>query len=106
MQELERVTNLAALEAAAREKLSPAARDYYAGGAEDGWTLAANRAAFGRWALRPRVLVDVQRIDAAVELPGGRAAFPALVAPMGFQRLAHSDGELAMARAAARAGTI
>lgn len=98
--------NVAQYEGAARALLTPAIYDYYAGGAEDELTLRWNEAAFRQFALRPRVLVDVSRIDPSVELLGDRLAFPVLLAPTAFQRLAHPDGELATARAAAAAGTV
>ena len=98
--------NVAQYEGAARALLTPAVYDYYAGGAEDELTLRWNEAAFRQFALRPRVLVDVSRIDPSVELLGDRLAFPVLLAPAAFQRLAHPDGELATARAAAAAGTV
>jgi 4-hydroxymandelate oxidase len=98
--------NVAQYEGAARALLTPAIYDYYAGGAEDELTLRWNEAAFRQFALRPRVLVDVSRIDPSVELLGDRLAFPVLLAPTAFQRLAHPDGELATARAAATAGTV
>ena len=98
--------NVAQYEEAARALLTPAIYDYYAGGAEDELTLRWNEAAFRQFALRPRVLVDVSRIDPSVELLGDRLAFPVLLAPTAFQRLAHPDGELATARAAAAAGTV
>jgi isopentenyl diphosphate isomerase/L-lactate dehydrogenase-like FMN-dependent dehydrogenase len=75
--------------------------DYYAGGADDETTLAANRAAFAQYALRPRVLVDVSDVDCRLNLFGDDIAYPVLLAPTAFQRLAHRDGELATARAAA-----
>jgi 4-hydroxymandelate oxidase len=98
--------NVAQYEDAARALLTPAIYDYYAGGAEDELTLRWNESAFRKFALRPRVLVDVSRIDPSVELLGDRLAFPVLLAPTAFQRLAHPDGELATARAAAAAGTV
>jgi 4-hydroxymandelate oxidase len=63
-------------------------------------------AAFGRWVLRPRMLVDVSQTTAATSLLATEASFPVLVAPMAFQGLAHADGERAMAQGAAAAGTI
>ena len=98
--------NCEALEPAARAVLSEAAYNYYAGGAEDETTLRANRAAFGRFYLRPRVLVDVGEVDLAVDLLGERLSMPVLLAPTAFQRLAHPDGEQASARAARAAGTL
>jgi isopentenyl diphosphate isomerase/L-lactate dehydrogenase-like FMN-dependent dehydrogenase len=98
--------NCEALEPAARAVLSEAAYNYYAGGAEDETTLRANRAAFGRFYLRPRVLVDVGAVDTSVELLGERLSMPILLAPTAFQRLAHPEGEQASARAARAAGTL
>jgi 4-hydroxymandelate oxidase len=63
-------------------------------------------AAFGRWVLRPRMLVDVSQTTAAMSVLGAEVSSPVLVAPMAFQGLAHPDGEQAMARGAAAAGTI
>jgi 4-hydroxymandelate oxidase len=93
-------------EDAARATLPRAVYDYFAGGAEDEVTLRANRAAYERYFLRPRVMVDVSHVDASVELLGERLAFPVVLAPAAFQRLAHPDGELATARAARAAGTL
>lgn len=91
---------------AARAVLPGDVFDYYAGGAEDEVTLAANRAAWRAWSFRPRVLVDVTNVDTSIELLGERLSHPVLVAPTAFQRLAHADGEEATARAARRSGTL
>ena len=93
-------------EALARERMHPAAYDYYAGGAGDEWTLAENGRAFERLTFRPRVLVDVSCVNTSVELLGQRLSCPVLLAPTAFNRLAHPDGELAAARAAAAVGTV
>lgn len=98
--------NLAEYEALARARMDPAAYDYFAGGAGDERTVAENRSAFDRIALRPRVLVDVSRIDSTAEILGQTISLPVLLAPTAFNRLAHRDGELAAARAAGVAGTI
>ncbi|MFY0408997.1 alpha-hydroxy acid oxidase [Solicola sp. PLA-1-18] len=97
--------NLRDYEALAAAVLEPGALGYYAGGAGDELTLADNEASWARWALRPRVLRDVSSIDTSVELLGRTHEHPVLVAPMAYQRHAHPDGELAMARAAAATGT-
>lgn len=97
--------NLLELEALARERLPAGVYAYFAGGAADEITLRENRLAWERLPLRPRVLVDVSVRDASLELPGTRLEFPVLVAPMAMQRMAHPDGELATARAAAATGT-
>jgi len=98
--------SVAEYEERAREILPQAAFDYYAGGAGDEWTLAENRAAFSRFVLRPRVLVDVSTCDTSTTVLGQHVASPILVAPTALQRMAHAEGEVAMARAAAAAGTV
>ncbi len=95
-----------ALEAAARERLSMLAYDYYAGGAEDEITLADNVAAWRRMRLRPRVLRDVSVIDTTTTVLGTPVSMPVLIAPTAYQRLAHDEGEPATARGAAAAGTL
>ena len=93
-------------ERAAEEALDPAAFGYFAGAANDEWTLRENRAAFDRWVLRPRMLVDVSEVTTATTVLGAEASMPLLVAPTAYQRMAHPEGELAMARGAAAAGTV
>jgi isopentenyl diphosphate isomerase/L-lactate dehydrogenase-like FMN-dependent dehydrogenase len=100
------VINVADFEAFARERLDPGVYDYIAGGAGDEHTLRENRAAFERWELRPRVLVDISGVSTATTVLGTEVALPVLVAPTAFQRLAHPEGELATVRAAAATGTI
>jgi len=98
--------NLLDIEARAFERLPRETADYFAGGAEDEVTLRANRAAFDALLLRPRYLVDVSERDLKTTVLGSPIEFPVLLAPTGFQQLAHPDGELATARAAHRAGTL
>ena len=98
--------NLAEIELSARERLAPLAYEYYVGGANDEVTVRENRAAFERLALRYRVLVDVSRRSTSTTVLGTPVAFPVLVAPTAFQRLACDDGEMATARAAAASGSI
>jgi 4-hydroxymandelate oxidase len=98
--------NVADFERLALERLDAPARAYFAGGAGDELTLAENLAAFQRWLLRPRVLVDVAEATAATTVLGQEIAMPLLVAPVAYQRVVHPEGEVAMARAAAAAGTI
>ncbi len=96
--------DLDALEAAARARLPRMVYDYYAGGADDERSLADNRAAWDRYALLPRVLVDIGRRDLATTVLGQAIAAPVAVAPMAYQGLAHPEGERAVARAAGAAG--
>ncbi len=98
--------NLHEYEALARERSPQMVFDYYAGGANDEVTLAENRRAWERVRLRPRVLVDVSRIDIATTVLGQPLTMPVLTAPCGFNALAHPDGECAVARATAAAGVI
>ncbi len=100
------VVNVHDFEAPARERLHPAAWEYYEGGAWDGHTLGANDTAWDRWQLRPRVLVDVSHVSLATTILGRPAALPIGIAPAALHALAHRDGELATARAAAAAGVI
>jgi len=93
-------------EAAAVERLEPGVYGYFAGGAGDEVTLRANVEAFRRWQLRPRVLVDVAEPSTATSVLGLDVSLPVLVAPVAYQRVVDPDGEVAMARAAAAAGTI
>lgn len=93
-----------ALEAAARKALSAEAFAYIAGGAGAERTVAANRAAFGRWQIWPRPLRDVSARDLGVEFLGKRRPTPLLLAPLGVMELAHTDADLAVARAAASVG--
>jgi len=93
-------------ERVAAERLDAGALGYFAGGAGDERTLRDNVAAWGRWRLRPRVLVDVSGVSTRTEILGAPVSMPVGVAPVAFQRLADPDGEVAMARAAAEAGTV
>jgi 4-hydroxymandelate oxidase len=93
-------------EALARERLERSAYDYYAGGAGEERTLAANREAFNAIPLRPRVLMDVSAIDTRTTVLGQPIEQPVMLAPTAFNRLAHPEGEMAAARAARAAGTI
>lgn len=98
--------NVSDYERLAEERLDPGAFGYFVGGAGDEWTLRENVAAFNRWVLRPRVLVDVDSVTTATTVLGRDVSMPILVAPTAFQRLAHPAGEAPTARAAAAAGTV
>lgn len=92
--------NLHEVELLAREVLPAATYEYFAGGANDEVTLTANRRAFEAVALRYRVLVDVSHRELGTAILGQPVPTPFVVAPMAFQRLAHPEGELGIARAA------
>jgi 4-hydroxymandelate oxidase len=102
--DLARVVSLAEYETLARERMEPAAFDYYAGGAWDEVTLRENVEAWRRRRFRPRVLTDLRRVDPSARLLDRPVAMPVAIAPMALHGLAHPDGELATARAAAAAG--
>jgi L-lactate dehydrogenase (cytochrome) len=101
---LARVASVSDLRAIARRRLPRGVFDYIDGGAEDERTLAANSDAYARIEFRPRVLRDVSNVDPSTTLFGRELAFPLVLAPTGFTRIAAPPGELAVARAAARAG--
>ncbi|MFL5886684.1 MAG: alpha-hydroxy acid oxidase [Thermoleophilaceae bacterium] len=90
----------------AEESLDAGAYGYFAGGAGDEVTLRDNLAAFRRWQLRPRMLVDLSEATTATTVLGVPVSMPVLLGPAAFQRLAHPEGERATARAAAAADTI
>ncbi|MGH7740893.1 MAG: alpha-hydroxy acid oxidase, partial [Candidatus Eiseniibacteriota bacterium] len=96
---------VADFEVLARAKMERSAFDYYAGGADDELTLAGNTGAFDELWLRPRVLVDVSKPELSLTLFGDTLSMPILLAPAALHRLAHPEGERAVARAAAEAGT-
>ena len=98
--------NVAEILAAAAAKVDPKVWCYFEGGAGDEVTLRANVAAFGRWRLRPRVLVDVAEVSTATTVLGTPVSMPLLVAPFAMQRLLDPEGEVATARAAKAAGTL
>jgi lactate 2-monooxygenase len=91
-------------EARAREALPEGAFGYIAGGAGTESTMRANREAFYRYRLRPKMLRGTARRDLSVEVLGTRSAAPFFLAPVGVLSIAHPDAELACARAAAEAG--
>lgn len=96
--------SLSLLEQKAKEILSPPAFDYVAGGAGAEDTVRANREAFDRWRIVPRMLCDVSQRDLSVEVFGSRLPAPLILGPVGVQGILHSEGELASARAAAALG--
>jgi len=93
-------------ERAADEKLKAGVAGYFFGGACDEVTLRDNCAAWGRWRLRPRMLTGCREWGTRSEVLGGEVEMPILVAPVAYQRLVDPEGEPAMARAAASAGTV
>jgi 4-hydroxymandelate oxidase len=100
------LVNLRDFEAAARDRLNPVYFDYFASGAQDEITLAANEVAFRRRALVPRILrgAGPPRLDTTVL--GQTTSMPVLMAPTAFHRLACAEAEVATGRAAAAADVI
>ena len=92
------------VESLARERLDPHWAEYFVGGAGAERTLGANREAFERHVLRQRVLCGIERVSTETMLLGRSLQMPVVVAPVAYQRMAHPDGEEAMARAAAATG--
>ncbi|VAH30596.1 unnamed protein product [Triticum turgidum subsp. durum] len=100
------ITNVTEYQAIAKQKLPKMIYDYYASGAEDEWTLQENREAFARILFRPRILIDVSKIDMTTTILGFKLSMPIMISPTAMQKMAHPDGEYATARAASAAGTI
>lgn len=99
--------NLLEFEEIAARKIPKLAFDYFSSGANDEITLRENRQAFERIHLYPRMLRDVDNRDLSMRLlTGQEISMPIMIAPMAFQRMAHTDGELATIQAANTAGTI
>jgi len=96
--------NLAALEDLARGRMAAESFDYIRGGAGTEDTVRENAAAFRRWRIVPRVLTDVSAASYASTVLGTRLAAPILLGPVGVLKIAHPEGEVAVARAAAAAG--
>lgn len=101
--DLDAVLSLDGFEPLARERMEPAAFGYVAGGSWDEVTLRENVDAWQRRRFRPRVLVDLRSLDVSGTFLGRPSALPVAVAPMALHGLAHPEGELATARAAAAA---
>ncbi|KAL5356578.1 FMN-dependent dehydrogenase [Aspergillus floccosus] len=98
------VSCIADLKEFGSRRLPPMVRDYYNEGAMDLITLRENEAAFERYKILPRTLVNVDKIDTSTEILGTKVALPFGFSPAASQKLAHPDGELAVSRAAAKYG--
>ena len=90
----------------AKAKLDPVSWDYLEGGSEDEAALRDSRAAFNRIIIRPRALVDVHKIDLSLELFGKKLDFPILLDPAGGKNCFYPNGELTVARGAAKAKAL
>lgn len=101
---LERAANIADLRLLARARLPRGIFDYIDGGAEDEITMRRNSDAFRDFEFVPRILRNVADIDTSTTLLGRTLSSPLIFSPTGFTRIAHSQGELSVARVAAKHG--
>ena len=99
-----RALNIADLRAVAQRRVPHFVFEYVEGGAEDESTLRANRSAFEKLRLVPRTLVDTSNRSLKTEILGRPAAAPLAIAPTGLNGMLHADGDIGLARAAARLG--
>ncbi len=93
-------------ESAAQNKMPPAHWAYVATGVDNEDTLRANRTGFQRFGLRARRLIDVSRMDLGITLFGQQFDSPVFICPTGSNKLAHAEGEVAVARAAKAKNTL
>src|ERR1700682_555717 len=100
-----RVVNIEDMRRLARRRLPDAVFDYLDGGAEGEITLRENCRAFDRLTLRPRNAIAVPDCDLRTKVLGSELSFPALLAPVGYSRMMHPEGEVAAARGAGAGGT-
>ena len=100
------IVNIEDLRKIACRRLPRALFDYVDGGAEDEYTLRANRLDFQRYTFNPRVLVDVSKRDQSATVLGEQLATPLILAPTGFTGVLAARGESLAARAAARTGAV
>ncbi|MGH9887703.1 MAG: alpha-hydroxy acid oxidase [bacterium] len=98
--------NVFDFEPVARKKIPHAHWGYLSTGTDDDATIRANREGFSRWDLRARRLVDVSKIDTSVSIFGTKWDTPIIINPVGSQRAFHSEGEIAVARAAKAKGHL
>jgi lactate 2-monooxygenase len=96
--------NLSALEDLARQRMPPESFDYICGGAGTEDSVSENAAAFRRWRIVPRMLTDVSTPSYASTVLGTELAAPIMLGPVGVLKLAHAEGEVAVARVAAACG--
>jgi isopentenyl diphosphate isomerase/L-lactate dehydrogenase-like FMN-dependent dehydrogenase len=101
---LSRAVNIEDLREQARRRVPRIVFNYIDGGAEGEWTLRENRRAFDAVTFRPRQAVRIQSCDLRTRVLGGELSMPLLLAPVGYLRVIHPDGEIAAARAARKAG--
>jgi isopentenyl diphosphate isomerase/L-lactate dehydrogenase-like FMN-dependent dehydrogenase len=93
-------------EPVAHRNIPPAHWGYLVSGVDGEDTLKANRAAYLRYQLQARRMIDVSKIDLSVELCGEKFSSPIVLCPLGAQRAFHPEGEIAVARAAKARGHL
>ncbi|MFO0363479.1 MAG: alpha-hydroxy acid oxidase [Acidobacteriota bacterium] len=98
--------NVHEFEEVAKRKMHKLAYDFIAGGVEDEYTLRANREAYGKFALRPRVMTDVSNVSLEVDLLGMKLASPILIAPTGGKNLVIESADEKVAAAALASKTL
>ncbi|MCE9628233.1 MAG: alpha-hydroxy-acid oxidizing protein, partial [Candidatus Eisenbacteria bacterium] len=98
--------NLHEYEPRSRERIPAMAWEYLSGGSGDERTLAWNRERFDATRLWPHVMRDVSHVDTRCSFLGIELSSPVLLAPTGFHRLFHDEGELATARGAGASGAL
>ncbi|MBI3065328.1 MAG: alpha-hydroxy-acid oxidizing protein [Deltaproteobacteria bacterium] len=91
---------------AARRNLTQNVWDYLTGGAKSETTMRRNRYGLDGWAFRPRVLVDVSKIDTSATFLGHKLKIPVILAPIGSLQSLTPEGGVAVAKAAAEFGTV
>lgn len=103
---LDDLVNVFEFEPLCRQRIPKERYDFIAGGVDNEWSLRHNREAFDRITFRPRMLVDVSKMDLSTTLFGRKIEMPILIAPTAGHQAAHPDGELATVRAATQAKTL
>jgi L-lactate dehydrogenase (cytochrome) len=103
---LESLLNVREFQAVAEASMGRSEWLYYSSAAQDERTFAENEAAFGRWWFRPRVLVDVSRVDTSTTVLGYQTSFPLFLSASALAGLADPEAEVALARAAQAAGVL
>ncbi len=101
---LARALNIADLRAVARRRVPHFVFEYVEGGAEEEAALRCNRASFDSWKLLPQTLVDTTNRNLRTEILGRPTVAPLIIGPTGLNGMLHADGDIGLARAAARLG--
>ncbi|KAI9319125.1 FMN-dependent dehydrogenase-domain-containing protein [Dichotomocladium elegans] len=103
---LDEMYNTFDFESVAKSVLSPDAWAYYSSGADDEFSMRENHSAFHRIWMRPRVMVDVAKVDTSTTMLGTKCALPLYITATALGKLGHPDGEKVLTRAAGTRGII